>query len=234
MWCVGKSTIFLRTKCHSPNYSVLLIIALKPQVEERFYTAALLLFYSPQESLQKVTSIHVSFLETISFFTKVVPTIQARMSVILSVFILLLTYFRMLRSTPLEWHCMTKRSYRVLWKSIRWLRTKAGNAYYRLSFLFWITCCYLLRMDGWMDHEFRRSLLTVVAKMEGLWDAEKEIGIVKAEQAKGISLEWKMTVIMIFILGINWTNNKYVWTPLQRISSKLTVTDFVPKSADCN
>jgi len=36
-----------------------------------------------------------------------------------------------------------------------------------------------------------------------MWDSKKEMGIVKAEQAKGISLEWKMTVIMIFILGIN-------------------------------
>jgi hypothetical protein len=46
-------------------------------------------------------------------------------------------------------------------------------------------------MDGWMDHEFRRSLLTVVAKIEGLWDAKKEMGIVKAEQAEGLTLERK-------------------------------------------
>jgi len=81
--CVAKSTIFLCTKCHSHNYGGLLVIAMKPKIEEKFYMAVMLLFYSPQESFQKVTSIHVSFLETISIVTKVVPTIQARMSVIL-------------------------------------------------------------------------------------------------------------------------------------------------------
>jgi hypothetical protein len=91
IWCVGKSTIFLRTKCHSPNYSGLLVIAMKPKIEEKFCMAAQLLFYGPQESCQKVASFHVSFLETISIVTKVVPTIEARMSVILYyVFILLL------------------------------------------------------------------------------------------------------------------------------------------------
>jgi hypothetical protein len=68
--------MFLRTKCHSSNYSGLVIIAMKPKVEEKFYTAALWLFYRPQESFQTVTSIHMSFPETISFFTKVVPAIQ--------------------------------------------------------------------------------------------------------------------------------------------------------------
>ena len=97
MWCVGKSTIFLRTKCHSRNYSGLWIIAMKPKVDEKFYTAALLLFYSPQESFQHVTSIHVSFLETVSFFTNVVPTVPARMSFRLYICVhIAVTYFTIL------------------------------------------------------------------------------------------------------------------------------------------
>ena len=42
-----------------------------------------------------------------------------------------------------------------------------------------------------MDHEFRRSLLNVVANMEGLCDAKKEMCVVKSEQAKGLTLERK-------------------------------------------
>lgn len=30
----------------------------------------------------------------------------------------------------------------------------------------------LFTENGWLDHEFRRSLVIVVAKIEGLWDAK--------------------------------------------------------------
>jgi hypothetical protein len=44
-------------------------------------------------------------------------------------------------------------------------------------------------MDGRITNSEDRFCL--VAKMEGLWDAKKEMGIVKAEQAKGLTLERK-------------------------------------------
>jgi len=65
-----------------------------------------------------------------------------------------------------------------------------------------------------------------------MWDSKKEMGVVYSEQAKGLNLEWKM-IMMVFILGINGTSNEYICPPLQRISSKVAVADFIPKSAIC-
>lgn len=80
MWCVVKSAIFA-AKCHSPNYSGLLIIATKPKVEEKLYTATLL-FYIPQESFQQEISIHMHIFWKL-YELSLIPIIQARMSVIL-------------------------------------------------------------------------------------------------------------------------------------------------------